>query len=509
MKVAIIGAGVSGITAGCYLQMNGFQTEIFEQHSNAGGLCTSWYRNGFTFESGFQWLLGSAAGSPFYQLWSELLDMESILFFQHEVRMEIEVKASCDKHGSKVFHLYTDIQRLENYLMEIAPEDKRPIRHLIKRMRRIQSHEIPPLIKMNPQTLSFFQKLRYIRYLPLLLFMNRIKKETNISFASRLRNPFLKEAFELLFDGECLPLMIITLPLAFNDLKGTAYPIGGAARFVEKLRERYQEFGGVIRFNSPVEKISTKGGYASGLLLENGEEIHSGIVLSAADWEFTMFHALEGKYVDKTMLEMRELKRLQLFYSVFMVSLGVSRTFDDAPHFLRFPLEKELLSPDGTSYAIMESHIYNYDPTLAPKGKTVVVANLSTQNADYWIKLRQNDRDTYNRIKNEFAATIISILDQKLGNITAFVEVTDVATPATFQRYTKNRQGSTQGWMPGKNLVAQTPITNTLKGLKNFYYSSHWSQPGGGLPVAIKSARDTVQLICHDLKMPFRIKPWQ
>ena len=41
-KINIIGAGISGLCAGCYLQMNGFETHIFEKHDIPGGLCTSW-----------------------------------------------------------------------------------------------------------------------------------------------------------------------------------------------------------------------------------------------------------------------------------------------------------------------------------------------------------------------------------------------------------------------------------------------------------------------------------
>ncbi len=127
MKVIIIGSGVSGLCAGSYLQMNGFETEVFEQHNTIGGLCTSWKRDGYTFESGFQWLLGSSPSSSFYQLWSELIDMESVGFFQHEVRMEIEIRDHPDRNGSKRFHLFTNIHRLEDYLLEMAPEDEKPI----------------------------------------------------------------------------------------------------------------------------------------------------------------------------------------------------------------------------------------------------------------------------------------------------------------------------------------------------------------------------------------------
>ena len=38
-KVKIIGAGIAGLSAGCYLQMNGYDTEIYELHNVPGGLC--------------------------------------------------------------------------------------------------------------------------------------------------------------------------------------------------------------------------------------------------------------------------------------------------------------------------------------------------------------------------------------------------------------------------------------------------------------------------------------
>jgi len=43
-SIIIIGAGIAGLAAGCYGQMNGYRTQIFELHYNPGGLCTSWKR---------------------------------------------------------------------------------------------------------------------------------------------------------------------------------------------------------------------------------------------------------------------------------------------------------------------------------------------------------------------------------------------------------------------------------------------------------------------------------
>ena len=57
-KVDIIGAGIAGLSAGCYLQMNGYDTEIFELHDKPGGLCTSWKRGDYAIDGCIHWLVG-------------------------------------------------------------------------------------------------------------------------------------------------------------------------------------------------------------------------------------------------------------------------------------------------------------------------------------------------------------------------------------------------------------------------------------------------------------------
>jgi len=505
VKINIIGAGVAGLSAGCYLQMNGFETTIFERHSTFGGLCTSWQKNGYTFESGFQWLLGSGISNPFYQLWSELIDMDSIQFVHHRVRMEIELKDNRDINGDKVFHLYTDLSGLERYMLTIAPEDETEIRGFVGTMRKMQSYEIPPMIKMVPHILPWTTKIMCIRHLPVLLFLNRLKRETNFTFADKLKNPFLKEAFRLLFDGDEMPLLILTMPLAFNDVNGTGYPIGGSVSFVGNIVQRYLQLGGKIRYRTEVEKITVADDRATGILLKSGESVPSDITISAADWNFTIFKALEGKYVNSVIRKLNSQETMKVYSSVFLVSLGVTDTFSDLPYFQRFQLATPLVSPDGTIYDRMEVHINNYDPTLAPRGKTVISLSFYTRNADYWIELRRTDPAKYKADKDQFTRMIIDAADSRLPGLKEKIEVTDTATPATFHRYTNNWKGSVQGWLPGEDLIARSPVKNSLPGLADFYLIGHWTIPGGGLPVALKSARDVAQIICHSKKIPFRI----
>ena len=119
-KVVIIGGGVSGLSAGIYSAMNGFDTEILEMHSVAGGQCTAWERKNFRFDYCLHWLVGTSKGA-FHEIWKEtnvLNDHTEII--DHEIHSQI-----IDRDGN-TFIIYSNIDRWEKYLLDIAPEDATP-----------------------------------------------------------------------------------------------------------------------------------------------------------------------------------------------------------------------------------------------------------------------------------------------------------------------------------------------------------------------------------------------
>ena len=71
-KVVVIGAGISGLSAGIYAARAGFDVTIIEQHNIAGGLSTSWSRKGYYFEGGMHWLTGSSPEMPLNKVWREV-----------------------------------------------------------------------------------------------------------------------------------------------------------------------------------------------------------------------------------------------------------------------------------------------------------------------------------------------------------------------------------------------------------------------------------------------------
>ena len=71
-KVVIIGAGVSGLTAGIFLKKNGYDCEIIEKNREAGGNLTGWNRNGYHIDNCIHWLTGTRKGNKLYSLWKEV-----------------------------------------------------------------------------------------------------------------------------------------------------------------------------------------------------------------------------------------------------------------------------------------------------------------------------------------------------------------------------------------------------------------------------------------------------
>jgi hypothetical protein len=193
---------------------------------------------------------------------------------------------------------------------------------------------------------------------------------------------------------------------------------------------------------------------------------------------------------------------LKPFPSYVQVSLGVARTFADDGGYITRLLDTPVEVDPGTRLDRLSFRIFNYDPTLAPPGKTAITCFLPTRNVGYWVDLRQREPERYQAEKERVARSVIDVLERKLPKVALDTEVIDVATPATIVRYTGNWLGSMEGWMmkPGASL---RPLPNTLPGLRRFIMAGQWVMPGGGLPSGLITARLAVRAICKQDHVAF------
>jgi phytoene dehydrogenase-like protein len=499
-SVIIIGAGIAGLSAGCYAQMNGYQTQIFEMHDKPGGVCTAWQRKGYMIDGCLHWVVGSNPNAGYHFLWEELgaFQGSKVINFEEFRRIEGE--------DGRTWIIYSDLDRLEQHTREIAPEDTKVIHEFIGgartmsrldfKWRQVKAPELTTIVdnlKAMPQMMSF---------LPTFL---KFRGFSTGQYAQRFKNPFLQRAFAASFAGEFAEFSLLARQgtLGFQHSKQAGLPLGGSLEFARAIEKRYLGLGGQVNYRSPVAKILVEGNRAVGIRLLNGKEYRGAIIISAADGHSTIFNMLDGKFINDRIREYYS--ELPLFPPLLYTGLGVARAFPTEPHEIVYILDTPIMVGSKACHR-MCLDIYSYDSTFAPPGKTSLSVLLYAD-YDYWQKLRLENREQYKQEKEKIANQIIAFLDTRFPGLANQVEMCDVATPATWERYTGNWQGSWEGWFLSSK-VFMTSMSKELPGLKNFYMVGQWVEPGGGSPAAAVSGRNAIQIICkRDRKRFITTKP--
>ena len=99
----IVGAGIAGLSTGCYARMNGWNTRIFEMHERPGGLCTAWSRKGYIFDGCIHHLAGAGPASRYRPIWEELGAADLEMEFP-------ETFVRCEDASGRQFNVYTDLE---------------------------------------------------------------------------------------------------------------------------------------------------------------------------------------------------------------------------------------------------------------------------------------------------------------------------------------------------------------------------------------------------------------
>lgn len=494
-NILIIGAGVAGLSAGVYARMHGFKTTIYEMHSIPGGLCTAWRRRGYTFDGAVRYLANINPDTKGYQLWRELgiLKDTPIHFYDEFVSVE--------GRDGRILHLYTDIDRLEAHLLELSPQDKAVIQDFIEGIRDFRRLELPVDLTAGSalELAEIGQEM-----LPVLIPTLRWGNVTLEDFSQRFQDLLLREGMGQFFQFSPpdFPMMLCLSTLAMMNDREAGYPIGGSLPIAKTLESRYLGLDGEVVYRTKVTDILTENDCAVGLELDNGKRVYGDIVISAADGHATIYDLLGGQYVDRQTRKAYE-GSMTPSKSIMQISLGVAMDFSAFPPMMSFPLSHPIWLGNIRHDHLVLKH-YCFDPTMAPRGKSVLTLWCEAD-YDYWIWLR-GDRSRYKKHKAEAAEIIIDILDERYPGLRRAVEVVDVATPVTHERYTGNWRGAFAGWAlttRKMSMMMGIGMSKTLPGLEGFYRIGHWVEPGGNVELSCASGRDVIKDICQARNEPF------
>jgi phytoene dehydrogenase-like protein len=485
-RVLIIGGGIAGLCTGIYLRKSGFETEIFEMHSIAGGLATAWNRNGFIFENCIHWLVGSKNGEDLNAYWKEIFDIEKLKFYDDPVYQAFE-------KGHSQLIIYRDVDRMEHALLAAAPEDAAEIARFAGFVRKLSS------LKLMAGDNIFVRALTYLKAVPALSSLKKYSKITMADYAEKFKNPLLKRFFSSGLGD--LSFLAMAFSLAWMSRGNAGYPVGGSLRLINLIEESYKSLGGAIHYGAKVDRILVENGNATGVILEGGKKLKADVIVSAADAHATIFHLLQGEFISSEYE--KAFKTFKPFPSYVQVSFGVNANLAGEPGFINIPLDYSIDIDPSTRADSVSFRIFNYDPTFAPAGKTSVVCFIPTYNHEYWYLMREADKSNYDREKERIANCVTEIFEDKFPAAKGKVEVVDVATPATVIRYTGNWKGSMEGWLmtPATGIK---PLPMTLPQLKNFYIVGQWASPGGGLPSGLLTGRNAARSICRENGMKFK-----
>ncbi len=288
------------------------------------------------------------------------------------------------------------------------------------------------------------------------------------------------------------------LPLVFSmGIIGSGdggFPHGGSLPFVGRIVERFKSLGGDLRLNTRAERVAVVNGRAVGVYVD-GKLIAAHAVIITAD-TMTADSLFKEKPESRWLDEMREITEPTM--NIF-ISLGIDADLSRYNKTFTFEL-KQPIKLAKQSYESLSVNNYAGDSHYSPAGKSAVTVMLEGDTYDYWKKAKAEG--CYAEAKKSIADAVVAALAEQCPETTGKVEVCDVATPLTYERYCGNWKGS---WMtemtPKMKLMKNYPAK--IRGLEGVYFAGQRMSPPGGLPVALQTGRAAVQYLCRDTKTVF------
>lgn len=522
----IIGAGIGGLSTGCYAQMNGYRSRVFELHDVPGGCCTGWKRGEFTFDGCMSWLLGSGPGNELYQIWLELGALQGKEIRHFEMFNAVE---TADGHTVR---FYSDPDRLQDHLTELSPVDARRIRDFCHGLRQFQKCVTGYPFLTPVGLMGRLDKLRmYLRFAPFYRVFTRAIATRMVDYAARFESPVLREAFNYVLyeNAPEASLLPFYFQLACHANRAAGVPEGGWSGLARSIEARYLSLGGQVRYRAGVDEILVENGRAIGVRLSDGQRHLADVVVVAGDGHPELAELVRGRSAtgashplctDPDPLDRASPGQFTLF-------LGLDRRFPEAEHCTTHLLtEDDAAELPGIVHPSIHVQFRNrHYPERSPPGSSVIVATYACDIAR-WRALNQGEdrlnrqrrgievrtlalprARSYPQEKRRVAEFLTDYLDRKYPGLARALVVRDVVSPLTPLRCAGNHSDTVLPWQPsfeGGDLLAKEVARHgpVLPGLRDLYVAEA-SGATGGLIRAAAAGRHVVQFICRDDRKRF------
>lgn len=478
-KVAVIGAGFSGLSAANYLAKQGYQVSLFEKHTIPGGRARLYSEAGFNFDMGPTWYWMPDVFEKFfadfdqkvedYYKLSRLDPAYRVYFGKNDF---IDIRADIEK----VYEVFEKEEKgsakfLKNFLTDAA------YNYTAAMDKIVYSPGKSPLELISMATVKRVGQ-----------FLQSIKGKVRAGIKNKRLAQILE--FPVLFLGakpEDTPAFYCFMNYA-DMVLGTWYPKGGMYSVVKGFEKLAVEQGVQFFYDHSVDKIEVTNGKVSGLHANN-KFFEADVVISGADYHHaeTLLDSKFRNYSEKYWQNRVFAPSALIFY------LGFDKKLENVEHhslFFDSPFESHAKSiydtkswPDNPLFYVSFPSVT--DKQAAPKGK---------ESGIFLIPIATGIEDTQ-EIRERYFDEIMQRLELMTGQsvrdsivLKRSYCVNDFV--ADYGAYGGNAYGLS-------NILKQTAFLKPKmqnKHLPNMFYTGQLTVPGPGVPPTIISGKIVAKL---------------
>jgi phytoene desaturase len=526
-KAVVIGSGIGGISCAMRLQSLGFDTQIVEKLDAPGGRAYVRRAEGFTFDMGPTVLTVPHFIEELFSLERDCA-MLGAPDFPPEVLDESKRITSGISGGPNTSKYVTVVPILPFYRiyfddMTYFDYDADPVR-VREQIRKLAPEDLEGYEKFHEQARAIFQRgflqLGYTYFgnvsqmlgvVPDLVKLNAIRPLFSL-IKKYFKSDKMRQVFSfepLLVGGNPLKVPAIYAMIHFVEKTwGIHFAMGGTGALVAGLVKKFEDMGGVIRLNAEVaqvdvEKIDGKR-VAKSVTLKSGEVLAADVVVSNADYANTYLKLVDKKHrrINRDAL----VKFRKQSMSLMVIYFGYKKGDHDhdlqhhniilGPRYealLTEIFDKKVLSPDFSQYL----HIPTLtDPSLAPEGHHAAYTLIPVPNNQSGIDWAKEG--------DAFVEKVLTFIDERgyIPGLRERIVYKSYVTPDYFEDVLGSYAGNGFGVEPVLTQTAFFRPHNRSEDVSNLYLVGQGTQPGGGTPSVMMSAKMTVREIAKDFGVP-------
>ncbi len=484
--VIIIGAGMAGLTCGCLLAQKGLKVLLIEKNQKVGGCCTSFQKNGFSFDLSVQSIGECQIGGRIWNLLKQLNLIDQIHFIPLEPAREYHFP------GQKIIQSSRLETHIEN-LISLFPNERRGIQQVYAVLKKTFEE-----FSQIPDSLNWFDPSSFSSHYPLL---SQYRDKTYGELLSEwIFDPFLKAIFSVRSSYALLPPEEISVVgmagiemTYFNH--GVSCVKGRVEELPLQMGKAFQQGGGKILVGQEVNRILLEGKKSIGVRLKDGQDITGKVVISNVDASTTF-----SKLIDEDLIPSgfrSKLKGMRPSLSYFILYLGIDGALDglsvsNNEIFFDPFLSKEYqelyqnrIPEEAPFYLLAPSKV---NPSHAPKGKSTLCLSVK---APYHFSQTWDEK-----VKDRISKRLIAKASKWVPDLQKRILVRVETTPKTIEQWTGNQWGAAYGWaqIPSQSGIYRLQRTTPIQ---NLYLTGHWTSPGGGISGVVASGELTAMAILN------------